>query len=135
MSDKKPKRACIYAYTAQTCSPEVDKQVLACRAVALANDFAIEKTEIDGGRSGPNMIGRDGLARVLQAAEAGEFDTLIIKSLDRLGRDANVSASILVRLQMYRIQLVTADAGVISLEDAAVRMVEGAGALQRQARQ
>lgn len=135
MSDKKPKRAYIYAYTVQTRSPDVDKQVLACRAVALANDLAIVKTEIDGGRSGQNMIGRDGLARVLKAAEAGEFDTLIIKSIDRFGGDANVSASILVRLQMYRIQLLTADGGVVSLEETAVRMVEGAGALQTQGRQ
>lgn len=135
MSDKKPKRAYIYAYTAQTRSPDVDKQVLACRAVALANDLAIVKTEIDGGRSGQNMSGRDGLARVLKAAEAGEFDTLIIESVDRFGGDANVSASILVRLQMYRIQLVTADGGVVSLEETAVSMVEGAGAFQRHGRQ
>lgn len=135
MSDKEPKRAYIYVYTAQTRSPDVDKQVLACRAVALAGDLAIVKTEIDGGRSGQNMIGRDGLARVLKAAEAGEFETLIIESVDRFGGDAHVSASILVRLQMYRIHLVTAAGGVVNLEETAVRMVDCAGALQRQGRQ
>ncbi|MNE87935.1 hypothetical protein D3C80_1851830 [compost metagenome] len=80
------------------------------------------------------MVGRDGLARVLKAAEAGEFDTLIIKSIDRLGRDLNEVVSLLVRLHMYRIQLLTADGGVVSLEETAVGMVECAVVLQKRGR-
>lgn len=134
MSDPKPKRAYIYAYTAQIRSPDVEKQVRACRAVAVANDLLIVKTEIDSGRCGPNMVGRDGLARVLRAAEAGEFDTLIIKSIDRLGRVSSEVVSLLVRLNMYRIQLLTADSGLISLEEATVGMVECAASLENRGR-
>jgi len=134
MSDPKPKRAYIYAYTAQIRSPDVEKQVLACRAVAVANDLLIVKTEIDGGRCGPNMVGRDGLARVLKAAEAGEFDALIIKRVDRLGRVSSEVVSLLVRLNMHGIQLLTADSGAISLEEAAVGMVECAARLENRGR-
>lgn len=134
MSDPKPKRAYIYAYTAQIRSLDVEKQVLACRAVAVANDLLIVKTEIDGGRCGPNMVGRDGLARVLKAAEAGEFDALIIKRVDRLGRVSSEVVSLLVRLNMHGIQLLTADSGAISLEEAAVGMVECAARLENRGR-
>lgn len=66
-------KACIYAYTAQTRSPDVKTQIEACRAIAEASGLTILKTEIDGGR-GP----RDGLARVLRNAGEGVFDTVVI---------------------------------------------------------
>lgn len=76
MSGPKQKRAYVYVDTAQTRSPDVTKQVFACRAVAGARGLVIVKTEIDGGRCGPNEAGRDGRARLLEATEAARYWTL-----------------------------------------------------------
>lgn len=112
-------KACIYAYTAQTRSPDVKTQIEACRAVAAASGLTVVKTEIDGGR-GP----RDGLARVLQAAESDVFDTLIVKTLDRISRKTEDLWPVLVRLHMHKINLVAVDSGVIDLEKAGFEMTD-----------
>lgn len=112
-------KACIYAYTAQTRSPDVKTQIEACRAIAEASGLTIVKTEIDGGR-GP----RDGLARVLRNAGEGVFDTVVVGSLDRFSRKPVDLWPVLVRLHMHKINLVTVDAGVIDLENAGFEMTD-----------
>ncbi|MNU80286.1 hypothetical protein D3C71_699140 [compost metagenome] len=114
MSGPKHKRAYVYVYTAQTRSPNVKKQVLACRAVAGAHELVIVKTEIDGGRCGLNEAGRDGRARLLEAAEAGKFDTLIIQNCDRLSRNLRDAASVMAQLAAYGIEILTVDNGMVS---------------------
>nr|WP_315054419.1 recombinase family protein [uncultured Brevundimonas sp.] len=88
-------KACIYVHTAQTRSQDVKAQIEACRAVADASGLTVVKTEIDGGR-GP----RDGLARVLQDAESGLFDTLIVMTIGRISREAVELLPVLVRLRI-----------------------------------
>lgn len=114
MSGPKQKRAYVYVYTAQTRSPDVKKQVLACRAVAGAHELVIMKTEIDGGRCGPNEAGRDGRARLLEAAEAGKFDTLIIQNCDRLSRNLCDAVSVMAQLAAYGVEILTVDNGMVS---------------------
>jgi DNA invertase Pin-like site-specific DNA recombinase len=114
MSDPQPKRAYVYVYTAQIRSPDVKEQVLACRAVAGALGLVIVKTEIDGGRCGPNEAGRDGRARLLEAAEAGKYDTLIIQNCDRLSRNRCDAAGVMAQLAANGIEILTVDNGLVS---------------------
>lgn len=114
MSGPKHKRAYVYVYTVQTRSRDVKKQVLACRAVAGVHELVIVKTEIDGGRCGLNDAGRDGRARLLEAAEAGKFDTLIIQNCDRLSRNLCDAASVMAQLEAYGIEILAVDNGMIS---------------------
>lgn len=110
-------RACIYVYTAQVRSPDVARQVKACRRVAQSQGLMLYKTEIDGGRCGPGLAGRDGLDRVLESAANGEFDTLIVKSIDRFSRDVFDAMAVLARLKMWRISLMTVDGGRVDIDN------------------
>ena len=82
------KRAAIYArYSSDLQSDRsVEDQFVICREKADREGMKIVSEFEDRAKSGASMHGRDGLAEMLQAAKAGEFDILIVESLDRISR-------------------------------------------------
>ncbi|MDJ0447107.1 recombinase family protein [Methylocystis sp. JR02] len=66
----------------------------------------------DRARSGPSIIGRDGLAALLRDAEARAFDVVIVEALDRLSRDMADLAGIHRRLSFLGIEIQAAHEGV-----------------------
>ena len=55
------------------------------------------------------MLGRDGLAEVMRGAESGEFDVLIVETLDRLSRDVGDLDGIHKRLSFLVLVLKTSN--------------------------
>lgn len=110
------RRACIYVYTAQVRSADVARQVKACRQAAEHQGLSLHKTEIDGGRCGRGLAGRDGLVRVLEGAASGEFGTLIVKSIDRFSHDVIDVMAVLAQLKRCRINLLTVDGGRVDID-------------------
>jgi site-specific DNA recombinase len=83
------KRAAIYArYSSDLQSDRsVEDQFVICREKADREGMKIVAEFEDRAKSGASMHGRDGLAKMMQAAKAREFDILIVESLDRISRN------------------------------------------------
>jgi site-specific DNA recombinase len=66
---------------------------------------AWERTYIDAGLSGRSKEKRPELNAMLAAADAGEFDVLVIPSLDRLARNARDAHEVFARLERARVAI------------------------------
>src|SRR5580693_483507 len=60
----------------------------ALAVIAASKWTLVGEPFIDEGISGAEFLKRPALQAVLRAAEAGAFDVLVVRDLDRLGRDA-----------------------------------------------
>jgi site-specific DNA recombinase len=82
------KRAAIYArYSSDLQSDRsVEDQFVICREKADREGMKLVAEFEDRAKSGASLHGRDGLAKMMQAAKAREFDILIVESLDRISR-------------------------------------------------
>jgi hypothetical protein len=56
------------------------------------------------------------LARVLEGAASGKFDTLIVKSIDRFSHDVIDVMAVLAQLKRRRINLLTVDGGRVDID-------------------
>jgi site-specific DNA recombinase len=65
----------------------VEDQIEFCQAHAARLGLTVIGSDSDRAKSGASTFGRPGLARIMQAAEAGSFDVLISESPDRISRD------------------------------------------------
>lgn len=75
-----------------------------------AHDAQIVEHVEDAGVSG-RLSDRPGLRRVLELAEAGAIDTVVVVKLDRLGRNNRVIQDVLHRLRRYRVEVWTLEQG------------------------
>lgn len=84
-----PPRAAIYARrsTEEHQHASIATQVESAVAFAHARGWTVGETFTDDGISGSEFERRPGLTRMIGAAGAGEFDVLIVRDLDRIGRD------------------------------------------------
>lgn len=78
----------------------------------------------DAERSGTTTHGRAGLYKMLQAAELGEFDVLLVEDIDRASRDASDMHFIAKQLEEYEVVLCTVSGGVVSDIELAFKAVQ-----------
>ncbi len=79
-----------------------------CRAMATVKDWAIVHEYADEGISGTKDEGaRPGLAALLQAADAGQIDAVIVLGLDRLGRKTRIVLDLAERLSSRGVSLLS----------------------------
>lgn len=113
---RQPKRAAIYArYSSFSQNPRsIEDQIALCRRRIEENGDAVAATFSDEALSGASMRWRDGLARLMDAAERGEFDVVWAEALDRLSRDQADTIQLFKRLTFHQVELFTHEEGEIT---------------------
>lgn len=86
-------------------------QQQAVRAYCQAHGWELVESYADAGRSGKSLQGRDELARLLEDAQAGNFERVVFWRLDRLGRNLRDLLDICDRLEVSGV-------GVVSIQEA-----------------
>ena len=101
------KRAAIYARfsTELQRDQSIEDQVALCQTYAGREGLAVVEIYADRARSGASIFGRDGLEAMLKAAEAREFDCIVVEALDRLSRDMADLAGMHRRLSFLGVEL------------------------------
>lgn len=108
------RRAVIYARFSTELQHErsIADQVELCRAHAHRDGLIVVAVHEDRARSGASLLGRPGLATLMQAAEAQAFDVVVVEALDRLSRDIADLAGLHRRLQFLGIEIRAVHDGV-----------------------
>ena len=101
------RRAFIYARYSTDLQNEksVDDQIALCKSYAQKLGLQVVGNDHDRAKSGASIFGRNGLARILEAAKRGEFEVLISESPDRISRDMADMASIHRALEFRDIEM------------------------------
>lgn len=86
----------------------LDVQKERCEAQAIAKDWEVVSHFTDDGISGvKDENDRAGLKALLEAAQRGEFDVVIILALDRLGRKTSIVLDLVEQLKHHEVELVS----------------------------
>lgn len=80
-------------------------------------DWRLHDVYADEGITGTSTAKRVQLRRLMQDAENGKFDVVLVKSLSRWARDTVDSITLVRRLKSYGIRLITVDDNYDSFED------------------
>jgi hypothetical protein len=86
----KPLRCAIYARCAsqtQTSSNAVGDQIAACISRAQELGWTLAQTYSDSDKSVSSMDGRRGISRLIDDANKGKFDIILVQDLARISRD------------------------------------------------
>jgi site-specific DNA recombinase len=107
------KRAMIYARYSTDLQNErsVEDQIELCSAHAARLGLAVVGSDFGRAKSGASTFGRLGLARIMQAAEAGSFDVLIAEAPDRISRDMADLAGLYKSLEFRGIKIECVNGG------------------------
>lgn len=89
-------------------------QVAACRVHCERSGLTVAAVHTDAAMSGASMIGRAGLAALLDDAKAGRIRAVVTESLDRLSRDLSDLAGIHKRLAFAGVDIITLADGAVS---------------------
>jgi DNA invertase Pin-like site-specific DNA recombinase len=122
--------AAVYArYSSENQRPEsIDDQVSACRRLAKERGFTISDDHVyaDQAQSGARSD-RPGLAALLAAAPAQEFDLVLVDDLSRLARDNHLMLSIIAELHFEGIRVVCVADGLDSDDEEATLAIQVRG--------
>jgi site-specific DNA recombinase len=101
------KRAFIYARYSTDLQNEksVEDQISLCKSYARKLGLNVVGNDHDRAKSGASIFGRNGLARILEAASRRDFDVLISESPDRISRDMADLAGIYKTLEFREIEM------------------------------
>jgi len=107
------KRAALYARYSSDLQKDrsIDDQLALCRVHAIRANLEVVTTFVDRAKSGASMNNRDGLWEMMQAAKRGEFDVIVIESLDRLSRDQADLPQLHKRLEFAGVKILTCNDG------------------------
>ena len=107
-------RAAIYARfsTAHQSERSVEDQVALCRQYADRHGLTVVATRDDRAMTGGTMIGREGLAAVLDLARRRAIDVVLVEALDRLSRDIADLATLHKSLTFCGVRIVAVHEGV-----------------------
>ena len=83
----------------------IDDQLELCRTFAKNQSLNPVLTFEDRAQSGASIVGRNGIARLMRAAQEGQYQVLIVEALDRLSRDQEDLAHIWKRLSFLGIEI------------------------------
>ena len=114
--------AAIYArYSSENQRPEsIEDQVAACRRMANQRGFTILEDHIysDEAQSGARKD-RQGLAMLLNSAQMGQFQVVLVDDLSRLARDNYLMLSVLAELHFAGVRVVSVADGLDSHDEEA----------------
>ena len=115
-------RAAIYArFSSENQRPEsIDDQISSCRRLAAERGYLVDEACIytDLAASGARRD-RNGLSALLRAAEAKEFEVLLVDDLSRLARNAFLMLSVLEELRFSSVRVVSVADGLDSEDEEA----------------
>jgi site-specific DNA recombinase len=104
-------------------STSIERQRAACTSYAEAREFTVVAEYVDDGVSGAKeALKRPGLTQVVNGAQAGQFDVLIVAKLDRLARSVRVFDEVRLTLERHDVELVSV-AEALDMTTPAGRMV------------
>lgn len=106
MASNKTVRAAIYARQSIAADEGIERQIEACKQLSAARDYTVVAEFRDNAVSGykPRDEGT-AFDRMLESARAKQFDVLVVRKVDRLGR----SLTALEQLTSLRVHIVTVD--------------------------
>ena len=121
------KRAALYARFSSDLQKDrsIDDQLALCRAHAIRKDFEVVTTFVDRAKSGASMNNRDGLWEMMNAAKRGDFDVIVMESLDRLSRDQADLPALHKRLVFSNVAIETVNEGEASHIHVGLRSMVG----------
>jgi site-specific DNA recombinase len=127
MTNHRIRRAGIYTRfsTEHQNERSCEDQAHLCRQLAAREGLAVVAVYQDAAKSGGTRHGRSGLAKLLDDAEAGRFDIVIVEALDRLSRDMEDLAGIHKRLTFRGIEIRTVNEGVADTVSVGLRGLVG----------
>ncbi|WP_442907474.1 recombinase family protein [Kaistia sp. MMO-174] len=101
------RRAAIYArYSTDLQSDRsIEDQERLCRDYAERKGYRVADVFFDRAKSGGSMVGRDGFARMMQAAQDGQYQVIVCEALDRISRDIEDLAGTYKRLSFAGVDL------------------------------
>ena len=113
MVSSEPIKAAIYSRYSTDLQNErsTEDQIDLCKAFARHEGFSVVATYADKAMSGASMHGRNGLRQMVQAAQAGAFNVIIVEHMDRLSRDMEDMAGMYKRLSFMGIKIVEVHGG------------------------
>lgn len=110
-------RAAIYArFSSDLQNPlSNEDQKRLCLNLIADNDWSYDSTHSysDADMSGYSMIQRNGLQSMLNAAQRGEFDVVVIEALDRLSRDQADTPTLFKKLTFFGVKIFSIAEGEI----------------------
>lgn len=110
------RRAAIYARYSSTMQSDrsIEDQMDLCRDYVVREGFREVAAFEDRARTSETLIGRVGLASLLEAASSGEFDALIVECVDRISRDAADLHKVQKLLRFSGVEIISVSEGVQS---------------------
>ena len=108
------RRAAIYARysTALQSDRSIEDQVELCRSYLRREGYDEVAVFEDRARTSETLIGRVGLAQLLEAARNRSFDALVVECVDRISRDAGDLHQVSKHLRFNEIDIISANEGV-----------------------
>ncbi len=121
------KRAAIYARFSTDLQNEnsIEDQIALCRQYAAKEDIEVVSVYEDRARSGGSMLGRDGLARLVDDARYKKFNVLIIEAFDRLSRNMGDLSWLHERFNFLGIEIRAVHDGVANTITIGLRGLQG----------
>lgn len=103
------KTAVIYARysTDMQRSESIDAQVRACKYYAQRFDLDVIHVYADAAKSGRKIVGRDQFVAMMNAAERGEFDVLLVHKLSRFSRSGTDTLNNKEKLERAGVELIS----------------------------
>lgn len=118
-------RAALYARRSTTDQPHsLAVQREEAHRYATAHGWTITEEHIDDGHSGAEFTTRPALRRLLGRAEARALDVVIVRSLDRLGRDTFRVGTLVEHLRARGVTVHTyTDGRAVAIDDPSVKLI------------
>ena len=110
----KRQRAVIYArYSTELQNQRsIDDQVALCREFAQKQGLIVREVYSDRAQTSASLVGREGILKLAEHARAGEFDVVLVESLDRISRDQEDLAGIHKRLSFAKVDILAVHDGL-----------------------
>jgi len=112
----KPQRAAIYARFSSELQDarSVADQVALCREHAQRQRWTVVQVYADEAVSGASLHGREALLRLVEDAERGYFDIILIEHIDRLARNAADTIRLREQMEFIGIEIHTCASGLVT---------------------
>lgn len=111
------KTARIYVRLSDSSNRSIDSQIEDCEAYAAAEGLTVDHIYNEGERESGWDNAREEYNKMLEDAEDGEFDVLIVRSGSRFGRDKRERIRRFFDLDEWGVELHTVSRGYIDPED------------------
>jgi DNA invertase Pin-like site-specific DNA recombinase len=120
-------RAALYARYSSDLQNErsIDDQLALCRGHAEREGHTVTTVYTDKAKTSATLFDRDGLIDLITAAKTGQFDVVIVESLDRISRDQEDLAAVYKRLDFAGVKILTLNEGTATSVHVGLRGLVG----------